>query len=177
MNNADSNFSLNIDINVDEPGWHTHLSNITDLIYDISYNTFNTLNCTKYLRNIEFSVTLINNEEIQLLNNTYRHRDKATNVLSFPVQDIDPENITNLAPHYLNFILLGDIIMALEVINEEAITQNKTFSSHFSHLLVHGILHLMGYTHDNDQTAEKMEKLEIAVLSNFGIQSPYMCNK
>ncbi|MFV9875922.1 MAG: rRNA maturation RNase YbeY [Rickettsiales endosymbiont of Dermacentor nuttalli] len=177
MISSNTNLSLNIDINIDEPRWHTYITNITTLIYNISHTTLNTLNCTRYLSNIEFSVTLTNNHEIQLLNNTYRHNDKATNVLSFPVQNINPDNIKDLAPHYRSFILLGDVIMALEIIEKETITQNKTFSNHFCHLLVHGILHLMGYDHDNDNTAEIMEKLEIAVLANFGIKSPYMFNK
>jgi probable rRNA maturation factor len=105
----------------------------------------------------EVSVVLSNDEFIQELNKDYRGKDKPTNVLSFP----------NEPP------MLGDIILAIETIENEAISQKKQFEDHLSHLIVHGTLHLLGYDHIEDEEAEEMEALEIEILGRLGINNPY----
>ncbi len=106
----------------------------------------------------ELSIVLADDAFIQALNKQYRDKDKPTNVLSFP-QD-DPG-------------LLGDVILAYETVAAEAEAQNKSLKDHVTHLIVHGILHLIGHDHEEDGEAETMEALEIAVLSNLGIKNPY----
>ena len=106
----------------------------------------------------EVSVVLTDDAHIQVLNRDYRGKDKATNVLSFP-QD-EPQ-------------LLGDIIIAYETIVREAEEQNKHFEDHFTHMLVHGCLHLLGYDHETDEEAEEMEALEIRILGDLGVKNPY----
>lgn len=106
----------------------------------------------------EISVLLTNDAEVQQLNKTYRHKDKPTNVLSFP-QD-EPG-------------LLGDIAMSLDTLEREAISENKTLQNHFTHLFVHGVLHLSGYDHEDDATQEEMETLETEILAELNIPDPY----
>lgn len=102
-------------------------------------------------------------DEIQKLNKQYRDKDKATNVLSFPMQ----------SPEEVDVCLLGDIVLCASVIDEEAQQQSKTRFSHWAHMVVHGMLHLQGYDHIDNDDAEKMEQLEINILNQLGFKSPY----
>lgn len=114
---------------------------------------------------VEVSVLLSNDDAIQVLNRDWRGKDKPTNVLSFPAQEDDsPPG----AP-----ILLGDIAVAFETLDREAKAQEKSFADHFCHLLVHGMLHLLGFDHETDEDADEMEPLEIEILAGLGIASPY----
>lgn len=121
---------------------------------------------------MELSVVLADDSVIRQLNATYRHQDKPTNVLSFPSQEIIPG-----APWQADgtgeAMALGDVIFALETIEREAREQGKSLRDHFCHLLVHGILHLLGYDHIMDKEAEVMEALEVAILQTIGINNPY----
>lgn len=110
-------------------------------------------------KNLEISVVFADMEEIQDLNRRFRNVDKPTNVLSFPNDGI----------------FLGDIVLCYDVIRKEALEQNKMFDSHMIHLVVHSILHLLGYDHISDDEAEEMEALEIKILDKvFGIANPYL---
>lgn len=120
---------------------------------------------SKFKQNGEVSVRIVNEEEIQALNSRYRQKDKPTNVLSFPA-DL-PEGIE------LEHELLGDIVISSPVVKQEAITQNKTYTAHFAHMLIHGLLHLLGFDHQNDQEAEIMEKHEINILHELDFSNPY----
>lgn len=111
----------------------------------------------------ELSVVLTDEAQIKALNRDYRDKDKPTNVLSFPMP---PETG-----------LMGDVILARETLVREADEQNKTFEHHFTHLLIHGVLHLQGFDHQNDQEAEDMEACEIAALASLGIDNPYKPTK
>jgi probable rRNA maturation factor len=101
--------------------------------------------------------------EIQALNKQYRGKDKATNVLSFPMQ----------SPEEIDICLLGDVVLCAEVIRQEAQQQSKAELSHWAHMVVHGMLHLQGYDHVDDDEAQIMEQLEIKILKQIGIDSPY----
>ncbi|MDI9640959.1 rRNA maturation RNase YbeY [Geitlerinema splendidum] len=106
----------------------------------------------------EVSVVLTTDEEVHTLNKTFRHQDKATNVLSFP-SDEKPE--------------LGDIILAYETVLKEAKELGISTLHHTLHLIIHGFLHLLGYDHEADHEAEEMESLEIQILKTLNIQNPY----
>ena len=115
--------------------------------------------------NIESSVCLriVGEDEARALNKRFRKIDKATNVLSFPV-DVSNE---------LNLNFLGDVVICAPLVVKEAEHQSKNVDSHWAHLLIHGVLHLQGYLHDNDEQASEMETIEIETLQQLGIDNPY----
>lgn len=115
----------------------------------------------------EISIVLGDDDFVRNLNRDYRHKDKATNVLSFPQTDFTDKHSLQ-AP-----IAFGDVILAYETIKDEAKDQDKPFQSHFTHLVVHGTLHLMGYDHENESEAAEMEALEVNILKEMGIENPY----
>lgn len=118
------------------------------------------------LENAEASLVLSDDAEIQVLNRDYRGKDSPTNVLSFPSDEPDygPDGPPTL---------LGDVILAWETVAREAEEQGKPVGRHLSHLVVHGILHLVGYDHEIDAEAEEMERLEVQILGGLGIPDPY----
>jgi probable rRNA maturation factor len=128
-----------------------------------------TLSAVKWNRLCTISVLFTNDAHIKNLNQTYREKDKSTNVLSFTGYD---ENLLRILPQ-TESIPLGDIIFALETIQAEALEQNKTFEHHLNHLFVHGLLHLLGYDHEAEDDAKLMEQLEIDILSTLLIPNPY----
>ncbi len=114
---------------------------------------------------VEISILLSSDDVIQDLNSTHRGKDRPTNVLSFP-GDHSPG-----APGM--DILLGDIILAWGTVSGEAKAENKPVSDHTSHLVIHGVLHLLGYDHETDDDATRMERLEIDSLARLGVRDPY----
>jgi len=119
---------------------------------------------------VEVSVLLSDDAAIQVLNRDWRAKDKPTNVLSFPARSDEAPVTSSVtgAPE-----MLGDIAVAFETTAREAVEQDKTFADHLSHLLVHGMLHLLGFDHETDAQADEMEPLEIEILAGLGIDSPY----
>lgn len=116
----------------------------------------------------EIGIACVDNDESQKLNLEYRQKDKPTNVLSFP-SDV-PEEVLAV----LDALPIGDLVICIPVVLQEAIDQNKTPIEHFTHMLVHGTLHLMGYDHEtSDEDAEEMEALEIEILAKLGFKNPY----
>ncbi|WP_333681283.1 rRNA maturation RNase YbeY [Dyella sp.] len=114
-------------------------------------------------RAAELSIRIVGTREGRALNRTYRGKDYATNVLSFP---------TDLPPG-VRLPLLGDIAICAPVVRREAAEQDKPITHHWAHLTVHGVLHLLGYDHIEEAEAEKMEALETRVLKGLGIPNPY----
>ena len=108
----------------------------------------------------EVTIRIVDENEGRELNNHYRGKDYATNVLTFPLTE---------EPY-----LMGDIIICAPVVEAEAQAQNKTLEAHYAHLTVHGILHLHGYDHETDAQAELMEELETAIITKLGYASPYL---
>ncbi|MBF0144886.1 MAG: rRNA maturation RNase YbeY [Magnetococcales bacterium] len=117
----------------------------------------------------EVAVRLTHDEEVQSLNLHYRGIDRPTNILSFAMMD-DPDDIEfPEAP-----LLLGDLVLAFETVVREAEMQGKTFEDHLTHLVVHGMLHLLGYDHERSpEDALRQETMEIAILAHMGIDNPY----
>jgi probable rRNA maturation factor len=111
----------------------------------------------------ELSVVLTDDAEQQGLNRDWRGIDKSTNVLSFP--QIEPFGPVSG--------ILGDIILARETLEREALEQGVSFEDHFTHLMVHGFLHILGYDHMDDDEALVMESLETQILASLGVADPY----
>lgn len=107
------------------------------------------------------SIRLVDEQESAALNGQYRAKPYATNILSFPV------------PPELGTAVLGDLAICTQVVQREAAEQGKPEDAHWAHLVVHGVLHLCGYDHEDDVEAEAMEGLEIRILQQLGIRNPY----
>ena len=107
----------------------------------------------------EVTIRLVDADEGRTLNNEYRGKDYATNVLSFPY-DTEP-------------VVVGDLVICPSVVAREAAEQNKALAAHYAHLTVHGMLHLQGWDHDDDEDAEAMENEEKEILAAMGYPDPY----
>ncbi|WP_457667339.1 rRNA maturation RNase YbeY [Thiolapillus sp.] len=108
-------------------------------------------------------IRIVDEDESRQLNLEYRGKDKPTNVLSFPFE----------APPEVPSRHLGDLVICAPVVAEEAVRQGKPLRHHWAHMVVHGMLHLQGYDHLNEEEAARMESLEIEILQNGGIPDPY----
>lgn len=113
----------------------------------------------------EVTIRIVDKKEMAKLNFAYRHKKGATNVLSFPCGL--PEGLK------LKRQLLGDVVACAEIINKEAKKQKKVMQAHWAHIIIHGILHLLGYNHEKKQEAILMESLEIELLHRFKFANPY----
>lgn len=121
----------------------------------------------KFQPQAEITVRLVDEQESHQLNYDYRGKDKPTNVLSFPFE----------APPGIEMDLLGDLIICRQVVEREAVEQNKPLMSHWAHMVVHGSLHLLGYDHIEDDEAEEMESLETEIMQSMGFKDPYIAEK
>lgn len=113
--------------------------------------------------NPELTLRIVDEAEIAELNRTYRKVAGPTNVLSFPFE----------APPQVRLSLLGDVVICAPVVECEAREQNKAVQAHWAHLVVHGTLHLLGYDHQSDDEAERMESKERRILAGLGFVDPY----
>ena len=126
------------------------------------------LTCQQFMQEFdvgdsELVVRLVSHVEIQVLNKEYRSKNQVTNVLSFS-SDI---------PLEIGETILGDVVICVDVVREEAVLAGKAFSDHLIHMAIHGILHLLGYDHDDLPSANKMEGIEIEFLKKIGVNNPY----
>ncbi|WP_340116463.1 rRNA maturation RNase YbeY [Pelagibius sp. 7325] len=115
---------------------------------------------------LEVSLVFTDDAEQRVLNRDYRHKDSTTNVLSFP--NMDDDLVPAGEPR-----LLGDVVLARETVAREAAEQGKSLADHTTHLLVHGVLHLLGHDHQDTEEAAVMEALERHILAGLGIADPY----
>lgn len=159
-----------IDVSISEPEWNASFLDVESISQKAIDNVLKSAVLPDEVvnRQIEMSVVLANDDLIQVLNREYRQMDKPTNVLSFANLDAD-DPIREDGP-----VHIGDIILSYQTIDREAKEQGKFFKDHFTHMLVHGTLHLLGYDHLDDDEATIMETLEIRILEKMNIQNPYM---
>jgi len=122
---------------------------------------------------VEIGVRLTGDAEMRTFNRTYRGRDSATNVLSFALATEDDSQEGVLPQQQGAPILLGDVLAAYETCASEAENQAKPLADHLRHMVVHGILHLLGYDHKTEDEAAQMEELEREILSQMGVPDPY----
>jgi probable rRNA maturation factor len=115
----------------------------------------------------ELTIRLVEPEESQQLNNQFRGQNKPTNVLSFPFE----------VPEGLTLNLLGDLVICVDIMKNEAKLQNKKLFDHWAHLVIHGCLHLLGFDHISDIEAVEMEGIEVAALAKLHINNPYLLSE
>ncbi len=113
---------------------------------------------------VEISTLLSNDNKLQELNRDFREKNKPTNVLSFP---------SGSPLHGEKHLYLGDIAISFQTLYNESQEQQKTFKDHYTHMLVHSILHLVGYDHERKKEAALMENLEKTILKSLNIKNPY----
>ncbi len=153
---------IELDISVNSPEWNA-LSNIEALAQKAAEAAFNVTGGPPEAP-VSISLLFADDAEIRVLNADWRDKDKPTNVLSFPASH---------PPGMPGPELLGDIILAYETCAREADDEGKTLADHTTHLIIHGVLHLLGYDHIEQNEAEEMEALEIEALAALGISDPY----
>lgn len=146
---------IDLDLRVAETAWTESLPGLAE----ICQTALNAGAAQKQARG-EVSLLLTDNDEIQALNRDWRDKNKPTDVLSFPASVVD-------AP------FLGDIAVSLGVAHADAKTRGIDLEQHLSHLLIHGLMHLLGHDHKDDTEAAEMESLEIAALASLGWPDPY----
>jgi len=158
--NRMSERSIAVELSVTDPRWSDKLDNLNDVAtcaIDAAY------------RHVDIaapaivSILLCDDDEIQQLNKSYRNMDRPTDTLSFPAN----------APVSLSPLPLGDIVVAYDTMVADAGAAGKKMAVHLTHLLIHGLLHLVGYDHENDADAQTMESLEVEILRSLGIDDPY----
>ncbi|MCM2343778.1 MAG: rRNA maturation RNase YbeY [Alphaproteobacteria bacterium] len=165
--------SVDIDLVVNHPAWDKvgiSLESFADEVISLTL-TMAILPEVLHGRALEVCVVLSNDAEIHALNRDYRGIDKPTNVLSFANLDSDSA-ADELVQADMPFAL-GDIIIAWETMQREALEQHKEFLAHLRHMMVHGTLHLLGYDHMDDEEAAEMEGLEVKILEKMSIKNPY----
>ncbi|WP_045727952.1 rRNA maturation RNase YbeY [Xanthomonas sp. GPE 39] len=119
------------------------------------------------IREADLAIRLVDQREGRALNQHYRGKDYATNVLSFPAE------LPDGLPKGIRLPLLGDLVICAPVVAREAAEQGKSLNAHYAHLTVHGVLHLLGWDHEDDKEAEAMEQLEREILAELGVSDPY----
>ena len=114
--------------------------------------------------NPELTIRIVDEAEITVLNHRYRGKDYPTNVLSFPYQALPGVESS----------LLGDVVICAPVVVREAVAQSKTLDAHWAHMVIHGVLHLLGYDHHDSGEATRMEQHETGLLNRLGYTDPYL---
>ena len=120
----------------------------------------------QYKKKFYISIFVTNNVNMKKINLKYRKKNKVTNVLSFPQNEIRSIGKSSVT-------ILGDVVISLEKIFEESQEQRKQFYSHLSHMIIHSLLHLLGFDHNTKKNYEIMKKKEVSILSKMAIPSPY----
>lgn len=166
-------YSLTVDVNIQDPAWTEAVPSAAALADEVIRETLANKAVWRHWPEaaptgaLEISVCFAGDEFVQGLNRKFRGKNSATNVLSFPAGD-RPGNRIGAEP-----VMLGDIVLAQGVVLAEARRDAKTPRAHTSHLLIHGALHLLGFSHELDPEAEAMEALEVEILGGLGIANPY----
>lgn len=158
---------LQIDVAIQDPAWE-EMAAIETLVLGTVRTAMQMAVKPKIAedKDLEISIVLANDDLIHVLNREYRGKDKPTNILTFAALDAEE-------PQGTDMINLGDVVLSYQTIEREAKEQGRFLQDHVTHLVVHGVLHLLGYDHHDDDEANNMESLEIRILEKLGVQNPY----
>lgn len=156
---------LTVDISRAADGWDPALPEADAVIRRAAESAWESARARGESEQAEVSIMLADDALVRKLNRDYRGKDRPTNVLSFPAEDSGAPGRARL---------LGDVVLALETVRREAADRSKPLSDHVSHLVVHGMLHLLGRDHETETQAAAMEALEIEILAGLGVDNPYL---
>jgi len=148
--------------------YHIDIQNACDATLPFSdeqIKTWVALPLKEELPSAELTLRFVNDQEITALNHTYRKINKATNVLAFPASY--PKEIV------LDYPFIGDVIICPEILFKESQSLNKTLDAHWAHILIHGVLHLLGYDHIEEDETHIMQSMESRLLARLGFENPY----
>ena len=169
---------IRLDVALKSKKWQEE-KNIENFVKKICQTLIPLTDLNKILKKdfeLELAVLLVSDPQIQKINFEFRQKNKSTNVLSFSSLD---ENLVRkigikkaVEPH--NYLFLGDIVISYQTVRKESLAQKKKFREHLTHLILHSILHLIGYDHEDEKMATDMETLEIKILKKIGISNPYI---
>ena len=174
--------NLDISFSLEAGDWEAAVTDVEMLVEAAAHAAFEAAERPEILDDAtaEMSLVLADDALVQTLNRDYRDKDKPTNVLSFALldgsDDSDDDTDDALAREEGMPILIGDVILAFETVQREAREQGKSIENHLTHLVIHGVLHLLGYDHQSDPDADRMERLETSILARMGIADPYSAN-
>ncbi|UHD46791.1 rRNA maturation RNase YbeY [Aureimonas altamirensis] len=156
--------SVELILSVEDADWNTILPDAARLAAEAAGAALSGTGMEPGLAT-EVGVTLADDEALRALNGQWRGKDKPTNILSFPIVQLTPGKVPGA--------MAGDLVLARQTLQREALRDGKPLADHFRHLVVHGMLHLLGYDHEDAEEAEQMERLEVLVLSTLAIADPY----
>ena len=122
--------------------------------------------CQGRIKRADIAIRIVDEKEGRALNKHYRHKDYATNVLSFPAE----------LPEGVNLPILGDLVICAPVVAKEAQEQAKSLAAHYAHLTIHGVLHLLGLDHEDEREAVAMESIEREIMADLDYADPYVEN-
>ena len=145
--------------------WETIDFELEEYTKEVANYTLKEIGFFEVVHNPELTINLANNKQLRLLNKEFLGKDYSTNVLSFPAAS----NIEDLTDSYI-----GDIAISFTKVRTEATGQGKSLKNHYTHMIVHAILHLVGYDHIDTRDAEIMEAAEVKILEKFKISDPYI---
>ncbi|MGM0559459.1 MAG: rRNA maturation RNase YbeY [Pseudomonadota bacterium] len=151
-------YARDIDIIHESEAWQAALPEADALLHETVL-----LGLRGLEENLEVCVVLADDLLLQELNRNFRDKDRPTNVLSFPSDDLLPDGMR----------LLGDVVLSYDTCADEAREQGKSLRDHARHLTLHGVLHLLGHDHEAAEDAEEMERLEVELLAELGVANPY----
>jgi len=175
---ASADPALDISFSLEAGDWEAAVTDVEQLVEAAARAAFEAAERPEILGDApaEMSLVLADDALVQALNRDYRDKDKPTNVLSFALLDDLDDTDDALARDEGMPILIGDVILAFETVQREAREQGKSIKDHLTHLVIHGVLHLLGYDHQSDPDADRMERLETSILARMGIADPYSAN-
>ncbi len=157
-----------IDIEHDDDRWNKTIPDNFDIVGKTVEEVFKS-HC---INRAEVSILLADNYRVQELNAKYRQKNQPTNVLSFPSKAITVETMEAVLAEE-EVPMIGDIIVAFETMKKEAEEFDIPLENHLRHLIVHSVLHLLGYDHEEDEEADLMEEVEVEILKTLGVPDPY----